>query len=165
MLERLQERNDFLTGIDRTRSQRCIVSLDGRPKLMMEASDLQRVESSTGRLTGCGLNALAAALLNFFSHPTSPDAGSANKCAVLSTYDLVRIRYKASDDVLWKKVHPTKFWDKQLWLIPIHHVDEEHWVLVVVDVSSQQVLFFDSLGGKGRWRQDIRVCVLFHKCS
>ncbi|KAJ7139121.1 hypothetical protein C8R44DRAFT_827907 [Mycena epipterygia] len=132
----------------------------------MEASDLAHVESSTGRLTGCGLNALAGALLNFFGHPTSPDAATANNCAILNTYDLVRVRYKASDDILWKNVHLTKFWDKPLWLIPIHRVDQEHWVLMVVDVTGQQLLFFDSLGGKSRgWRQDIRVSKRDHRQS
>ncbi|KAJ7684055.1 hypothetical protein B0H17DRAFT_842052, partial [Mycena rosella] len=78
-------------------------------------------------------------------------------CAVFSTHELRRVRYKCTDDVLWKHAHPTKFWEKPLWLIPIHRIEEEHWVLAFVDVGHQQILFFDSLGVQGHgWRQDIQ---------
>jgi hypothetical protein len=134
--------------------------MDGRQNISMETSDIDRLKSRTGRLTGFGVNGLAAALLNMFGDPESPDAVHANLCAVLSTYDLVRVRYKASDDELWRHLHCTKYWDKQIWLIPIHRVEEEHWVLAAVDIDQQQILFFDSLGVRSRgWRRDIRVCL------
>ncbi|KAJ6580419.1 hypothetical protein DFH09DRAFT_1076679 [Mycena vulgaris] len=121
------------------------------------ASNIACVESHTGRLTGFTINALAGALLNMFGHPTSPNAMHANQCAILSTYDLVRVRYKASDNDLWRNIHHSRYWEKSLWLIPIHRVEEEHWVLAVVDVSRQQILFFHSLGVRGGgWRRDIR---------
>ncbi|KAJ7439132.1 hypothetical protein FB451DRAFT_1151843 [Mycena latifolia] len=122
-----------------------------------KASDISRIESYNGRLTGFAINGLAAALQNLLGHSTSPDSVPANSCAIFSTYDLPRIRYKASDSVLWRHVEHTKYWEKPLWLIPIHRVDEEHWVLAVVDVGTQQILFFDSLALRGHgWRQDIR---------
>ncbi|KAJ7490764.1 hypothetical protein FB451DRAFT_1124335 [Mycena latifolia] len=136
---------------------RLIVGIDGRPTIQLEASDISRIESYNGRLTGFAINGLAAALQNLLGHSTSPDSVPANSCAIFSTYDLPRIRYKASDSVLWRHVEHTKYWEKPLWLIPIHRVDEEHWVLAVVDVGTQQILFFDSLALRGHgWRQDIR---------
>ncbi|KAJ6522075.1 hypothetical protein DFH09DRAFT_938576 [Mycena vulgaris] len=132
--------------IDPDRCERIILGIDGQQNIYVAASDIACVESRTGRLTGFTINALAGALLNIFGHPTSPNAMHANQCAILSTYDLVRVRYKASDNDLWRNIHHSRYWEKSLWLIPIHRVEEEHWVLAVVDVSRQQILFFDSLG-------------------
>ncbi|KAJ7218245.1 hypothetical protein B0H12DRAFT_958748, partial [Mycena haematopus] len=77
-------------------------------------------------------------------------------CAVLSTYDLPCVRYKGSDPDLWRHVSPTEYWEKPLWLIPIHRPREEHWVLVVVVVPTQELYFFDSMASRGGWRQDLR---------
>ncbi|KAJ7463706.1 hypothetical protein FB451DRAFT_1139435 [Mycena latifolia] len=134
-----------------------VLGLDGRPRNEVEPEDIYRIQCPTGQLTGFGINALSAAFLNMLGNPGSLHAETANKCAVFSTYDLPRIRYKLSDDALWGYVQHTKYWEKNLWLIPIHRVDEEHWVLAVVDLGNQQILFFDSLALRaGGWRQDIR---------
>ncbi|KAJ7696295.1 hypothetical protein B0H17DRAFT_1131077 [Mycena rosella] len=70
---------------------------------------------------------------------------------------IARVQSRASDEELWRHLHHTWFWEKSLWLIPIHRAWEEHWVLAVVDVGHQQILFFDSLGVQGRsWRWDIQ---------
>jgi hypothetical protein len=130
---------------------RVVVGLQGQPNVQIEASDLDRVTSRTGQLNNFALNGIAAALLNLFGHPTSPNAATANKCAILSTYDLPRVCYKCNDEKLWRHVHPTSYWDKPIWLIPIHWLSEEHWVLVVVSVPEQQLFFFDSLGEQSGW--------------
>ncbi|KAJ7482778.1 hypothetical protein FB451DRAFT_1129761 [Mycena latifolia] len=150
------EAEEESTGVEAD-IKRIVLGLDGRPRIEIEPDDISRIQSSNGRLNGLTINALAAAFLNLLGYPTSPHAESANKCAIFSTYDLPRIRYKASDDALWGFVNHTKYWEKALWLIPIHRVDEEHWVLAVVDVGHQQIFFFDSLAVRARgWRQDIR---------
>ncbi|KAF7354322.1 hypothetical protein MVEN_01120600 [Mycena venus] len=86
----------------------------------------------------------------------SPTKASADQCAVLSTYDLPCVRYKGSDPDLWCYVAPTRYWEKPLWLIPIHQPLEEHWVLVVVVVPMQELFFFDSMASRRGWRQDLR---------
>ncbi|KAJ6533961.1 hypothetical protein DFH09DRAFT_1405699 [Mycena vulgaris] len=157
LLHHIEEYNS-IHFIDPDRCERIILGIDGQQNIYVAASDIACVESRTGRLTGFTINALAGALLNIFGHPTSPNAMHANQCAIISTYDLVRVRYKASDNDLWRNIHHSRYWEKSLWLIPIHRVEEEHWVLTVVDVSRQQILFFDSLGVRGGgWRRDIRV--------
>ncbi|KAJ7435267.1 hypothetical protein FB451DRAFT_1571607 [Mycena latifolia] len=155
-LQCIKVHND-MGWVERGQVKRIVLGLDGRPRIEIEPDDISRIQSSNGRLNGLTINALAAAFLNLLGYPTSPHAESANKCAIFSTYDLPRIRYKASDDALWGFVNHTKYWEKSLWLIPIHRVDEEHWVLAVVDVGHQQIFFFDSLAVRARgWRQDIR---------
>ncbi|KAJ6585476.1 hypothetical protein B0H19DRAFT_1206873 [Mycena capillaripes] len=127
----------------------------GRPTYKIEPQDLQRIRSPTGRLNNFALNGLAAAFLNLFGEPYSPTAATTERCAVFDTFTLTRVRYKASDDDLWRNVHHTAFWSKDIWLIPIHRPKDEHWVLAVVYAREQKLGFFDSLGLKTNWRQDL----------
>ncbi|KAJ7585718.1 hypothetical protein C8J56DRAFT_788625, partial [Mycena floridula] len=64
-----------------------------------------------------------------------------SKCAVLSSYAIPRI---ADDAVLWKVLHRSKFWEKDIWLLPIHRIGEQHWVLSVIDTRRQKIGLFDS---------------------
>ncbi|KAJ6552137.1 hypothetical protein DFH09DRAFT_1281123 [Mycena vulgaris] len=104
LLHHIEEYNS-IRFIDPDRCERIILGIDGQQNIYVAASDIACVESRTGRLTGFTINALAGALLNIFGHPTSPNAMHANQCAILSTYDLVRVRYKASDNDLWRNIH------------------------------------------------------------
>ncbi|KAJ7580800.1 hypothetical protein C8J56DRAFT_794621, partial [Mycena floridula] len=75
------------------------------------------------------------------------------KCAVLSSYAIPRI---ADDAVLWKVLHRSKFWEKDIWLLPIHRIGEQHWVLSVIDTRRQKIGLFDSYaGGSWTWKDDI----------
>ncbi|KAJ7660339.1 hypothetical protein DFH06DRAFT_989269 [Mycena polygramma] len=154
-LEMDAARNAALT-IGNEQLRRTIVSFQGRPKLTIEPADLWRIRSPTGRLNNFALNGLAASFLNIFGHPHAPTAAAADRCALFNTFDLTRVRYKASDDELWRNVQHTAFWGKEIWLIPIHRRAEEHWVLAVVAVHQQKLFFFDSLGQKRGWRRDLR---------
>jgi Ulp1 family protease len=160
LLQDLQARNNSLP-ISNHQLTCTIVSSQGRPKTTIEVADLQRIRSPTGRLNNFALNGLAASLLNIFGHPHSPTAAAADRCAVFNTHDLTRIRYKANDDELWRNVHHTMFWDKPIWLVPIHRRAEEHWVLVAVSVPQQELYFFDSFAEKSGWQRDLRVSSLF----
>lgn len=141
-----------------TRDPRVVVGLDGRRNHTVEATDVDRITCRNGRLNGFAINGLAASFQSVFGHPTVPQAARANECAVLTTYDLHRVRYKASDATLWRNLSHTKYWDKPLWLIPIHRAAEEHWVFVAVSVRDQRLFLFDSLAQRRGWRQDIQVC-------
>ncbi|KAJ7878778.1 hypothetical protein B0H14DRAFT_2341821 [Mycena olivaceomarginata] len=124
-------------------------------------SDLHRLHSATGRLNDVALNGGAATLLNIYDQPHSPYAGSAGDCTLLSTFDLHRIHYKASDAVLWRNLSHTMYWEKRLWLIPIHHPKDQHWVIVVAAVHKEHLFFLlDSLGEQRGWRQDIQDVML-----
>ncbi|KAK6992139.1 hypothetical protein R3P38DRAFT_3409057 [Favolaschia claudopus] len=117
--------------------------------------DLRPFALPTGRLNGFGLNGCAASLLNINRAPYSPTKASADRCAVFSTYDLGLVRFKGSDPDLWRHISPTEYWDKPVWLIPIHRKEAEHWVLVVVLIPTRQLLFFDSLASAQGWRQNL----------
>ncbi|KAJ7900475.1 hypothetical protein B0H13DRAFT_1622406 [Mycena leptocephala] len=122
----------------------------------LEIQDLDTLTNPRGRLTGCCLNGVAAALHAFFRRPDSPCRLDAANCAVLSTVDLHRIRYKASDAEVWRFLSRTTFWEKSTWLVPIHRRTEEHWVLAVIPVYQRRVFLFDSLASKAGWRRDLK---------
>ncbi|KAJ7917138.1 hypothetical protein B0H13DRAFT_1608630 [Mycena leptocephala] len=125
-------------------------------KLQVEPGDLDRIIAPRGRLNGEALNGVAASLHVIYSDQYSPYAASAARCALLSTYDLTRVHFKASDTQLWRFLGPTEYWTKPLWLIPIHRPVEEHWVCAVVDVHRQSIYFFDSFADHSGWRPNLR---------
>jgi hypothetical protein len=125
---------------------RTVVRLHGRRSLRITVSDQDRIRSPTGRLNGFGINGLAASFQSVFCHPHTPTEALANRCAVFSTYDFAHIHCLAQDEELWRHTSPTAFWDKPIWLLPIHRSQQEHWVLVAVYIHEQRMSFFDSLG-------------------
>ncbi|KAK6974534.1 hypothetical protein R3P38DRAFT_2584088 [Favolaschia claudopus] len=137
-----------------------VVRSHGRRPLSITVDDLRPFTSHTARITGFGINGVAASLLNIYRAPHSPVKASADQCAVLSTYDLGRVHFKGSDPDLWRTISPTEYWDKPLWVIPIFRAQQEHWVLAVVVIPSREILFFDSLASRGGWRQDLRDVML-----
>ncbi|KAJ7502581.1 hypothetical protein B0H11DRAFT_1712541 [Mycena galericulata] len=151
------EINTCHTEIVRDRRRRqCPPMPSGRRGNTINIDDLDTLTTPGGRLNGFCLNGVAAALLAHFSRPDSPCRLAAANCAVLSTYDLGRIRYNASDDEIWRHIGPTLFWEKSIWLLPIHRAQEEHWVLAVIPVHQRRVFLFDSLASRGGWRRDLK---------
>ncbi|KAJ7801139.1 hypothetical protein B0H14DRAFT_2386691, partial [Mycena olivaceomarginata] len=128
--------------------------------LEIAPADWKPFQRPTGRLNGFGLNGVAASLHTLYSDPYSPTKASAQLCAVLTTYDLPCVRYKGSDPDLWRRVAHTQYWEKPVWLIPIHRPLEEHWVLAVVVVPTREIFFFDSMASRRGWRQDLRDVML-----
>ena len=56
----------------------------------------------------------------------------ASHIAIFSTHDLPCIRYQASDEDLWHSTSQTKFWEKSVWILPIHQpLSWGHWVLLL----------------------------------
>jgi hypothetical protein len=129
----------------------------GLRPLEITPRDLAPFLRHNGRLNGFGLNGVAASVHTLSSGDFSPTKATANQCAVFSTYDLPCVRYKGSDPDLWRLVSPTQYWEKPLWLIPIHRPQLEHWVLVVVVVPTRELFFFDSMASRRGWRKDLHV--------
>ncbi|KAJ7118428.1 hypothetical protein C8R43DRAFT_1137360 [Mycena crocata] len=154
LLHAIYNRNRSL-DVHQERKTHTVVGHRRWPTLKIEPTDLDRVTSQTGRLNCFVLNGLAASFLGVFGHPYSPNCETANQCAVFSTYDLTRVHYKKGDANLWSATKHTEYWDKPLWLIPVHRPTEEHWVLVVASVREQELFFFDSLARKSGWRKDL----------
>ena len=90
-----------------------------------------------------------------FSLIKPPDA---DRFAIFSTHNLLRIRYNASDESLWKVTRHTMFWTKDTWIIPIHRPSPVgHWVLCITLLPCRELRLFDSLAEEQGWSADVEV--------
>ena len=78
--------------------------------------------------------------------------------ALFSTW-VIATHLSGNDDALWRQCRVAKtFWNKSIWLIPIHHNDN-HWTLVIVYWNKRRIAHFDSLGSKRAFEMDVKVCM------
>lgn len=75
--------------------------------------------------------------------------------ALLSTYMLPLVRADAGDATLWRNAASTRFWEKDVWTIPIHY--EDHWMLATIDIPRSRVAYFDSFAREHPWEGHIQV--------
>lgn len=116
--------------------------------------DIQRLSVSTACLNDVCINDGAALLQRRFAslHP------HVTSYAILSTHDIPRIRSTCHDSELWRFVSPTEYWDKPGWIIPIHRVNPDHWVLCIIIPGQRQLFLFDSFAEQQPWERDVKVC-------
>lgn len=77
--------------------------------------------------------------------------------AILTIHDLVRIRYGASDEDLWRNSKRSEYWTKGVWVLPIHRKDAQHWVLCVIYPARKQLHLLDSFADRRGWFPDLKV--------
>ncbi|PPQ84493.1 hypothetical protein CVT26_003475 [Gymnopilus dilepis] len=116
--------------------------------------DLQRLRQAGMLLNDICLNGCARTLKSILD--SDPIHGlSSRSCALFTTYDLIRARYTAKDPDLWRIISPTEYWNKDVWILPIHRPQQSHWVLCVAYPEHQTVLLYDSLVGQEAWMNDL----------
>lgn len=71
------------------------------------------------------------------------------------------IRYNASDDNLWRRTHKLKYWEKDIWIIPIHRASASHWVLCCVFLQTREILLFDSFAERHPWKHEVKEIMVF----
>lgn len=123
---------------------------------LFDEADIRRLDNPTALLNDICINGLAYYLQAMLNADAKYHLHS-HDCAIFSTHDLVRIRYKASDQDLWRSVSKTEFWRKLTWIIPIHRPRESHWVLAVIHLVDGRIQVYDSLASKRGWPQDLKV--------
>ncbi|KAG2737671.1 hypothetical protein P692DRAFT_201672633, partial [Suillus brevipes Sb2] len=105
---------------------------NGFPHQIFEAKDIAILCSPTARLNDVCVNSCAALLYSELKIPNV-------SCAILSTHDLPRIRYNAPDEVIWRQCSWTQYWERDIWVLPIHrpsHVG--HWVFCAIYLPSKE---------------------------
>lgn len=115
-----------------------------------------------------------AAMVALLSRPSSLLSGDAmNGCAFLLTslasrqfstaalhsYLLHYHRLNPNNPLIWKLVKRTSYWEKDIWVIPVHVVKKEHWVLATVYVKQRRIDIFDSLAGTSYVQSVVEVSV------
>ncbi|KAF8425356.1 hypothetical protein L210DRAFT_3653217 [Boletus edulis BED1] len=134
------------TLVERTRPPK-----DGFSRLIFEVRDIEILQSPTACLNDTCINGCIPLLFS------SIQPANIHQFAIFSTHDLIRIRYNADDDCLWRATKHTSFWFKDIWIIPIHRADPAgHWVLCIAHLRRQELLLFDSLGERHGWRANVQ---------
>ncbi|KAG2092121.1 uncharacterized protein F5147DRAFT_585987 [Suillus discolor] len=125
---------------------------DGFPDQVFDPKDINLLRSPTACLNDVCINSCAALLYSELKSPML-------SCAIFSTHDLPCIRYNASNDILWRNILWTRYWEKDVWVLPIHRPSSSigHWVICVIHKFDKELLLFDSLGEKKPWKNDIKV--------
>ena len=134
----------------------------GLANILFDPPDIARLVSSHQLLNDVCINRGAAVLHDLFSSSYGPGADNSQRCAILSTFDLPRVRFKCSDDELWHHIYHTSYWAKDVWILPIHRPSPAaHWVLCVISLRSRELFLFDSMVGRRAWRHEIKVSPSF----
>ena len=116
----------------------------GLPTLDFEERELNILTCNTAQLNDVCINGSAALLRTIFATHT-------DRCAILSTFDLVKVRNNVSDVNLWESVAPSQYWLRDIWILPIHRERPGHWVLCKIMCRSRELLLFDSLADREPW--------------
>jgi Ulp1 family protease len=132
-----------------------ILRRDGLPTVQFRPQDLEILNNPTALLNDVCINGGAALLQHLFSAKTLPLAMHSQRCALFSTFDLVQIRSEASDDDLWHNVRLSRYWEKDVWILPIHRPHTRHWVLCCISLKTHELFLFDSLVAERPWWKDI----------
>jgi hypothetical protein len=138
-----------------TVATRICPSRDGFPRQIFEPKDIALIASPTACLNDVCINGCAVLLFSELKSVVT------SHCALLSSHDLPRVRYNASDDILWRNASWTSYWTKDVWILPIHRPSNiGHWVLCVIRFSSKELHLFDSFADRKPWKRDVKVSFL-----
>lgn len=119
--------------------------------------ELSIMQSPTARLNDICLNGIASLLYHHFSQQTMPTYDSSRRCALFTTFDLPMIQYNASDQELWRRTHHLEYWNRALWILPIHRARSEHWVMCTIIPAIREIHLFDSFSTHDSWKHEVKV--------
>ncbi|KAG2159668.1 uncharacterized protein EDB93DRAFT_1236976 [Suillus bovinus] len=153
----LGDEDDDNDSTDYARGANVIIHWD-LPEIF-DPKDIGFLSSPTARLNDVCIN--SCTILLWHSQLTTSGA----QCAILSTHNLPRIHYNVPDDVIWRNSSWVCYWEKDIWVLPIHHPSGiGHWVLCVIWLSNKELHLFDSLGNRQPWQNDVKVGSIFVLC-
>lgn len=89
--------------------------------------------------------------------PLSIPLQEPNRCAVFTSY--LPVRVGAADDEIWRLAKNTLFWEKDVWLFPIHRPFQEHWTAVAVFPHAGNMFVFDSFAQQRPCQKDVEAGV------
>ncbi|KAG6374455.1 hypothetical protein JVT61DRAFT_4497 [Boletus reticuloceps] len=142
--------------VEASLAERIRPATDGLPQLVFEVKAIEILQHPRARLNDTCINGCAVLLHSHFVSTRS------SEIAIFSTHDLPRIRYHADDNALWRNTARTRYWEKTLWILPIHRPSScGHWVVSIIDVSTRQILLFDSFAEQRGWKQDLQDIATF----
>lgn len=125
---------------------------------MFDNEELRQLQSTSARLNDECINGIGSYVQTMLAASSDPSISSqASRCAVLSSHALLLVRCHTADLSLWRLTSKTEFWSKPIWILPIHRLAAEHWVLAIILPHQQKILLFDSFANAKAWERDLPV--------
>ena len=85
---------------------------------------------------------------------------AASRCTVFPFYIMHYVQDGSSADIIWRNTKINIYWQTNIWVIPIHDLDLEHWVVATIYIDEGCILFFDSLSTCASLQTRLKVCSL-----
>jgi Ulp1 family protease len=86
---------------------------------------------------------------------------NARACAVFSSHMFALAAKNVSSRTLYRNCRYTRYWKRDVWILPIHQPDALHWRLAVVAHARATIFIYDSQGispDARNWAEDLKVC-------
>lgn len=145
--------------LPRSCAERILHHYDGHCKSYCAEKEFNILGSPTALLNDVCLNTGAARLQAIFSLPGLRTTRPSLRCAIFSTFDLLSVRYKSTPDQIWRRTYRTGYWEKDIWILPIHRKSPSpHWVLAVIYLHTSEIFLFDSFSCRQPWKRETKVC-------
>ncbi|KAI0701749.1 hypothetical protein C8Q76DRAFT_633393 [Earliella scabrosa] len=78
--------------------------------------------------------------------------------AILHSFTMAQHRNGTStDQAVWNSSRTARYWEKDIWIIPVHKPDIQHWELAIVYLKECRIAYFDSLAHRTSWEHDAQV--------
>ncbi|KNZ79946.1 hypothetical protein J132_08423 [Termitomyces sp. J132] len=123
--------------------------------------ELTIMQSPTAWLNDVCINGIATFLMYKFSQATQITSQYSRKCALFSTFDLLMMHYNVSDTELWRRTQSTEYWNRNIWILPIHRPQSKHWVMCTILPLKGEIHLFDSFADQLPWSDEVQVIMSF----
>ncbi|RXW17203.1 hypothetical protein EST38_g8659 [Candolleomyces aberdarensis] len=119
---------------------------------------LDRLSRPSERLDDVCVNSGSLLLQYIFSHERF-ELPHSQACAIFSSFHIHLSRYNHSTTEVWRRTKGVSYWEKSIWLLPIHRNEpSKHWVLCIIYPGYRQLYLYDSLASDiSAWEEEIKV--------
>ena len=116
-----------------------------------ESMDLDRLRCPSAQLNDVCINLVSTVLhCNLWNELTS-------NYAIFSSYIMKYVEDDTEPGTIWKNTQYLSYWERKVWILPVHQRTRHHWILCVVYVDKGEVHIFDSLACQESCRSLLKV--------
>ena len=121
-------------------------SMEAQPAIYFDKPAIACLMDPKAMLNNTCMNEGLQLLLSYLQ----PD--HVDHCAIFSTYTMTYIKQEADDKTLWRDVCHHMYWEKSVWIIPVHLQHPYlHWMLCIINIDTATIQLFDSLTDRSLW--------------
>lgn len=151
---------DYLTDVNAPASHlpatsstsRLLRSTETLPSIYFDKPAIARLMNPQAMLNDTCMNEGLQLLLSHLQ----PD--HADQCAIFSTYTMAYVKQAADDRTLWRDIRHCVYWEKAVWIIPIHLQHPYlHWTLCIINTETTTIRLFDSIADRSLWMDNVKV--------